>query len=333
MESGECRAIGGERETHWVSVRSLTLGDSPRLDGESESHVNVLVQSETTLPPILVHRDSMRIIDGLHRWRAAVVRGRESIEVEFFDGDETDGFIAAVQGNIGHGLPLTLADREAAAARILELRPTSSDRWIGQISGLAAGTVASIRRRLDGDNPQANVRIGRDGRVRPINSAQGRKIASEVIRERPSAPLREIARIAGVSPSTARDVRRRMSRGVDPVPLRRDTRQMESVSQGVDIAERSSAMEGHRYRSPGTIRDPRSLLRSLSKDPSLKFTEAGRSLLRFLFARAVGPRGGEGFIEHIPAHCVSLVAEVAQGCAREWQEFANLLEQRDRTSA
>jgi ParB-like chromosome segregation protein Spo0J len=303
------------------------------LDGEDERHVRVLAQSEAALPAILVHRDTMRIIDGVHRWRAAVVRGQETIEVEFFDGDEGDGFIAAVRVNVGHGLPLTLADREAAAARILRLRPHGSDRWIAEVAGLAAGTVRAIRRRLDGGESPVSARVGRDGRVRPIDPARGRLIASDAIRQHPSAPLREIARMAGVSPSTVQDVRERMSRGDDPVQLRQRTPQRASVSQRTDTAARPGATERHRSRAQGMKRDPMSLLHGLSRDPSLRFTESGRSLLRFLFVRAIGPRGGEELVEGVPAHCVSLLAEVAQSCAREWQEFADVLAQRARTSA
>jgi hypothetical protein len=55
----------------------------------------------------------------MHRLRAATRTGRKEIEVEFFEGSEEKGFIQAVKANIVHGLPLTLADRRAGAARIL----------------------------------------------------------------------------------------------------------------------------------------------------------------------------------------------------------------------
>jgi hypothetical protein len=41
----------------------------------------------------------------------------------FFDGDADAGFVEAVRANISHGLPLTVADRKAAAGRILGLYP------------------------------------------------------------------------------------------------------------------------------------------------------------------------------------------------------------------
>jgi ParB-like chromosome segregation protein Spo0J len=57
----------------------------------------------------------MRVIDGMHRLMAASLQGRESIDVMFFHGSEIDVFLRAVQENITHGLPLSQADRRAAA--------------------------------------------------------------------------------------------------------------------------------------------------------------------------------------------------------------------------
>ncbi|MFC7729983.1 hypothetical protein [Actinomadura keratinilytica] len=78
------------------------------------------------LPPILVHRRTMRVVDGMHRLRAARLQGRCEIGVRFVDGPDADVFVAAVRANIGHGLPLSLADREAAAARC---RRTWRNTW------------------------------------------------------------------------------------------------------------------------------------------------------------------------------------------------------------
>ena len=42
----------------------------------------------------------MRVIDGMHRLRAAILNGRSSIEVEFFDGSDEEAFIRAVEQNV-----------------------------------------------------------------------------------------------------------------------------------------------------------------------------------------------------------------------------------------
>src|SRR5947209_9559409 len=120
-----------------VPVLSLRPADSPRLNGEDKAHIARLAETETPLPPILVDRRTLRVIDGMHRLMAASLQGRESIDVIFFDGSEADVFLRAVQENIAHGLPLSQADRRVAAERIIASHPHMSDRAIGHSAGLA----------------------------------------------------------------------------------------------------------------------------------------------------------------------------------------------------
>jgi hypothetical protein len=58
-----------------VVLAVLNLDGWPRLKGESQAHIQGLAEVGGGLPPILVHRQSMRILDGMHRVRAAIVRG------------------------------------------------------------------------------------------------------------------------------------------------------------------------------------------------------------------------------------------------------------------
>ncbi|MFJ6194884.1 ParB/RepB/Spo0J family partition protein [Micromonospora sp. NPDC092111] len=325
----------GRGETREIPVDSLAPGDSPRLSGEDAEHARLLAESDNPLPPILVHRATMRVVDGAHRLRAAMLRGEETIAVEFFDGDERDAFVAAVRANVGHGLPLTLADREAAAARIVTSHPHHSDRAIAAISGLAAKTVAAIRRRTGAGKEQVTARIGRDGRVRPLSSAEARRVASETIARHPQASLRAVARLAGLSPATVRDVRDRLARGDDPVP----TGQREEGGGRIP-GRRRTGPQRHRTGTEnrvgrpggGTGRDRATLLRNLNRDPSLRFSESGRNLLRWMFSRASGPEGWEQVVERMPSHCAYVVAEVARGCAEEWLAFADRLERRMRNT-
>jgi ParB-like nuclease family protein len=194
-------------EVHRVPVSSLLAGLSPRLRGEDAEHVRLLAQAPAPLPPILVQRATMRVIDGMHRLSAARLLGRETVEVRFLDGTEAELFAIAVKANTGHGMPLTLADRQAAASRLIALLPRQSDRWIADVTGLAPGTVASVRHRR-GQAAQAGTRVGRDGRERPVDIAERRRIAKDAIIAHPGASLRTIAELAGLSPGTVRDVRR-----------------------------------------------------------------------------------------------------------------------------
>jgi hypothetical protein len=305
-----------------VPLRQLLMADSPRLAGEDAMHIRVLAESDAVLPPILVHRATMRVVDGMHRVGAARLRGREAIEVKFFEGSEAEAFVAAVKANVDHGLPLTLADREAAAARIMASHPRWSDRAIAAATGLAAKTVAAVRRRTMAGR-HADVRIGRDGRARPLNSAEGRRLASKVIAARPDASLREIAKAAGISPATARDVRDRMQRGDDPVPPKQRTPSTRS-------APRRRTEAKTRTVSARAEREPTSVLENLRQDPSLRFAESGRALLRWLSAHSIEPAEWRRFVDATPPHCAYIVAGLARACANEWLDFASQLDQRVR---
>jgi ParB-like chromosome segregation protein Spo0J len=308
---------GDYSQIQWLSIRSLLPGDSPRQAGEDIEHTRMLAKVEERLPPIIVHRPTMRVIDGAHRLGAALLRGDEMIEAILFDGTQQEAFVLAVQANIAHGLPLSLADRSRAAERIIASHPNWSDRAIAAVAGLGARTVGNIRRRMDFGVDAGDVlaRTGRDGRVRPLDNAEGRLRASALIKERPAASLREIAREAHVSPSTVRDVRRRIQRGEDPVPdAGRRRNDLKAVEPGGDQLT----------QGPGLAR----MLQGLQKDPALRLTESGRTLLRWIYTRAIRPNERLTIEDQIPPHCTYIIANIARACAGEWMQLANELEQR-----
>src|SRR6267154_2609982 len=106
-------------ESALISLDLLKPADSPRLDGLDSRHAQVLAEIEVRLPPILVRRSTMRVIDGMHRLDAA---------------------------------------RRQAPEQGLHLAR----------------------------------RIGRDGRFRPLSSAEGRRAASELFAAHPESSLRQI---------------------------------------------------------------------------------------------------------------------------------------------
>src|ERR1700733_805207 len=134
-----------------VPVASLMDAESPRCLGEDPEHVRAIAELEEDLPPIVVNRASRRVIDGMHRLKAARLRGDDEVEVRLFDGDDASSFVLAVRVNIIHGLPLTLTDRKAAAERIVKAYPQWSDRMVALVTGLAAKTVAALRGRPSGE--------------------------------------------------------------------------------------------------------------------------------------------------------------------------------------
>jgi hypothetical protein len=46
-----------------VELASLRLDGSPRLEGENQAHIHMLAELGGGLPPIPVHRTSMRVLD------------------------------------------------------------------------------------------------------------------------------------------------------------------------------------------------------------------------------------------------------------------------------
>ncbi|MEV6827096.1 ParB N-terminal domain-containing protein [Amycolatopsis sp. NPDC051102] len=297
-----------------VPIASLLPADSPRAAGEDSAHVRALAESEVDLPPIVVHRPTMRVIDGMHRVRAAELRGAQTIEARFFAGTPDDAFILAVRSNIVHGLPLALADRKAAAWRILHAHREWSDRAIAALTGLAHKTVGALRRRSSGENPQSTARVGRDGRVRPISSVEGRRRASALLAKNPDSSTQEIARAAGISTTTVKDVRKRLRQGENPVPEK----------------QRSDAIQIVRRQPVGLAQewDRTAALRQLRADPSLRFTESGRMVLRSLDAHNGDREKWDSLADSVPQHCIGLIVELVVGCVADWQRFVDRLERR-----
>ncbi|MFC5155263.1 ParB/RepB/Spo0J family partition protein [Streptomyces amakusaensis] len=300
-----------------------------RVAGSSPDHVSALAQCSDDLPPILVHRPTMQVIDGVHRLRAAKLRGDATIGVRFVDGTEEDAFMLAVSANVAQGLPLTLADRTAAAARILSSHPHLSDRLIASTAGLSNKTVAAIRQCATGEITQLHARLGRDGKVRPLDASHGRTIASRAILNNPDLSLREIARIAGISVGTARDVRERMRRGEDPIPSRHRLsagHRAENNAPGSGTGGDSGA-----NRTPRAERDR--FLLSLRTDPSLRLSEIGRALLRLLDANTLDAAQWDRLAAAVPQRWSPVVADLATDCAADWSALACQVRGQDRVSA
>jgi ParB-like chromosome segregation protein Spo0J len=198
-----------------VPVRNLRSGYSPRRAGVDPQHVDLLIETGGNWPPLLVQRSTLRLIDGAHRLAAAKALGQRTVRVVFFEGDDDEAIVEAIRANRDHGLPLSAADRKAAAGALLVQSPHWSDGRIAAVCSLSPKTVAELRRRRSappGASPveslDARIRLGRDGRRRPVSSSEVRARIREAIAADPSASLRVLAVRAGASPETVRRVRR-----------------------------------------------------------------------------------------------------------------------------
>lgn len=328
-----------------VLLNSLSAGFFRRGTGTDKAHVQILAEaaSFSELPPILVQRSHLRIIDGMHRVEAARAHDERTIRAKVIHCSDNDAYILAVKANTLHGLPLSRADRVSSAHRILAWHPDWSDRAIGIATGLSAKTIAGIRRESADQVHQFAKRLGRDGKRRPVAALEGRKRAAEYITARPDASLREVARETDVSLGTVQDVRARMRRGLDPVtPGGGERRQAAAPSPAIRSVPSVPGTEAPAARPepvPSQIGPQRGrpgvqalpwpqIAPKLAGDPSLKYTEAGRAFMRWMTTHAANTSQWREFADAIPAHWLDDLSSVADQASEEWRDFADYLRNR-----
>lgn len=296
-----------------VRIDELRAADSPRTAGQNADHVKALAESRSPLLPIVVHRATMRVVDGMHRLAAARLRGEQEVDIVFVACAEKDLFVHAVQLNIEHGLTLTLTERKDAAVRILHSHPHWSDRRVASVTGLSPSTVGSVRSRSTDRNGHSNTRQGRDGVERPLNADDGRRRACELLIQRPEASVREIASMAGIAPSTVHDVRRRLRDGEEPVPARRRA---------------TGASRGQPVTAAPAVRPCRATeisVGAICADPVLRHTTDGRTLLRLLSLQDVLLMHIPRLSGIVPEHLRSAVAQLARRAGDSWYELSRRL--------
>jgi ParB-like chromosome segregation protein Spo0J len=290
-----------------VPVDRLVAGPALRSGGPCPEHVQELAAAGAPLPPIVVQRDTYQIVDGLHRLLAARARGAATIAVQFVDAGADEAFVLAVQLNAAHGLPLSLADRKAAANRIVAIHPAWSDRRIAAVTGLSADTVAEIRR--NGPFVEPVARLGRDGRLRPVDRLAKRRVAAELISSRPELSLRQVARAVGISPETVRSVRAEL-------------RSVRDCDGGRPRPAAARAVPQSPHPEDWAV-----IVQRLRTDPTLCFTDNGRVLLRLLDMHSLTPAHWAAILRSVPAHNRPTVARLAERSARVWQSIAEHLSQ------
>ncbi|MCX4390199.1 ParB/RepB/Spo0J family partition protein [Micromonospora peucetia] len=299
-------------EVEWVDVALLRDGLSPRIDGIDGSHARHLAKLAEDLPPLVVHRATMRVMDGLHRLAAARSRGQRQVPVVYFEGTSEQAFVVAVRLNAIHGKALRAKDRAAAVRRILATHPHCSDRWIASVCGVAPRTVAALRQDSADDSPRLDTRIGRDGRRHPLSAREGRRMAEQIMCEEPDASLREVARRAGVSVGTALDVRRRLGTGIP-----------EMISHTSGAARPAAGQWAEEDAGQLTVQRIREQLEWLAREPTLRYTDRGRALLRLVSATLAFLEQSGPMVDAAPEHCRRSLDAVARACAGGWLDLAD----------
>jgi ParB-like chromosome segregation protein Spo0J len=303
-----------------VPVDSLVPGFHLRMAGTDEAHVRLLADAagSVRLPPILVQKCGMRIIDGMHRVEVAKLRGEWTIRARIVDCSDEKALVLAVKSNTLHGLPLTRADRISSAKRILVAHPDWSDRKVAGIAGLSGKSIASLRN-SSADGPQfEGKRLGRDGKRRPVVAAEGRHRAAEYVHAHPEASVRQIARETDVSLGTAHDVREKIRRGADLRIAQPSAPDEPAAPPVTNIRARTAA---------GTARQLAwsAVVGKLAGDPALRYTDGGRAFLRWMTQHAMHPDEWREFADAIPERWLEDVRRAAATMSEEWGQFANQL--------
>jgi ParB-like chromosome segregation protein Spo0J len=198
-------------QTTCVALESLRLRPSIRDPGSASEPHRSPASDPLLWEPIVVSCATFEVVDGHRRVSAAASMGATELRARWFYGDETDAIAEFIRLNTRDDV-LNRAERQEAARRITRAHPDWSDRRISEICGISPKIVAQVRSVL-GETVEAvrvmgtGGRIGRDGRVRPVDSRAQRARIAEAIMARPRASLREIAGAIGVSPETVRRVR------------------------------------------------------------------------------------------------------------------------------
>jgi ParB/Sulfiredoxin domain len=297
------------RAVESVEVAALKPGVRLRLGGVKSDHLESIVLTVGQWPPIVVRRSDHAIVDGHYRYLAAQRLGLRTLECTYFDGEEPSAFVEAVRCNRSHGLPLSVRERGAAARRILESYPEWSDRRIGTMCCLAAGTVGRIRASMARTIPgpaDMDSCIGLDGRRRPRDPRSSRERIVTALQSRPDGSLREIARLTGTSPATVKAVRDRL--GISPEEPHPEPPPWRDLSCVIPVAPSPA-----RWMS----------------DSALAAATEGDRFLDWFGRTSVG-EDWRGFIEGIPVSRVYEIADEARRRAAAWQEFALVLEGRIR---
>jgi ParB-like chromosome segregation protein Spo0J len=284
-----------------IPIEQVRPGKSPRRVAEDPEHIRILAESASQLPPIIVRSSDLSIIDGAHRFAAQRMRGASTVQALMFEGDDLETYLEAVRRNVYHGKPLTMDERRAAARRILEWNPQLSDRCIAEICGLSAKVVAGLRGGTTAANPRLNTyRIGKDGRARPLDPQSAREEVARLLRQNINASLRDVARRAGTSVNTARNVRRHLL----------DAEGQISVTPSSQCSEQPPNMP------------------SVANDQVFATSPEGNAFTKWLLSNTIEPSDWHGFVSSIPQSRLYAVIDEANRRADEWTEFAQALSSR-----
>ncbi len=122
-----------------------------RVSAETISQYAEAMSLGDEFPPILVERGTGRILDGVHRWRASEVAGRD---VDFVEVDVPEDFLCDVERNTAlklyalklqmkHGDRCTRAEQKAMAREIAKQNPRINQGAVAEQIGVTQASISN----------------------------------------------------------------------------------------------------------------------------------------------------------------------------------------------
>jgi ParB-like chromosome segregation protein Spo0J len=93
-----------------------TIYPRERVDPQTVTKMTDALRNGFTLPPITLERDTLRLVDGRHRWLSAMAAGQSEIEAELKTWpSDVELFLESAEVNDIHGLGLSTQDKVRCA--------------------------------------------------------------------------------------------------------------------------------------------------------------------------------------------------------------------------
>lgn len=292
-----------------IPIHNLLSSLPVRATGVSVDHVDRLIQSFSTLPPITVNSSMDCVIDGRHRLQAARQLRHDHIAARILRATDEEALVFAIEANSHQGLPLTLKDRKQIANQLLTLNPALSDRAVAHTAGVSPGCIRKLRlHRPTAQNEQLTYRVGRDGRRRHVKHHRVAHPSATA-----KSPKRADASITGRTATKAQQVD---SQDIPAITEQRPARQDLRTTLDHRV---ETAPQGRGQSLP-----PWQLV---AADPALKFSLVGKNLIAAVSLSMKLDRCTEGLSSIVPSHLRFPVAAYTRRAAVALQRCASRLEQ------
>jgi ParB-like chromosome segregation protein Spo0J len=166
---------GGTRRGEYVPWQAIEIDMSimPRTALNQQKvaeYADILDQ----MPPLLVQRNTLKLVDGRNRLEAASRAGIDLVRVDYTDKEGDELIDLAFEMNRDHGIPLSLEERRAAARRKLQRNPEWTQAEIAKWAGLSDRTVYTIVH----ENDPVEVPTPRSTRTTRAKQAEAAKAAA-----------------------------------------------------------------------------------------------------------------------------------------------------------